>query len=126
MMGTGIYDPNDSGWLDAHDVRPPNDPKTATNGVELTYDDLLKAAENMGSEYRPKVFVFHPTTIAYLYKNKYIRKDGERMFLVNVPYPMLNGAEVFASEDIPTSKHGYEVSKIIYDEFGEGSIHDKG
>ena len=98
--------------------------ETVSNGAELTYDDIRKAAENMGSEYRPKIFIFHPTTIAYLYKNKYIRKDGERMFLVDVPYPMLNGAEVFASEDIPTPKHGYEVSKIIYDEFGEGLEND--
>ncbi len=93
----------------------------ASNGLELTYDDIHKAAENIGSEYKPKIFIFHPTTIAILYQNKYIRKDGKRMFLVNVPYPMLNGAEVFASEDIPTPKHGYEVSKIIYDEFSEES-----
>ncbi len=82
----------------------------------ITYDDLFKAQkEMMKDEMKPKVFVFHLEIIKYGIREGVICEEDGRMFLQNI-HSLINGSEVFASNNVPSPRHGYEVSKVIYDE----------
>ena len=84
----------------------------------ITYEDLFKIQEILKKdEFKPKVFVFYPEVIKYGKKEGVIREESDgRMFLQNL-HDLINGSEIFASNYVPSPKYGYEVSKVIYDEF---------
>ena len=85
----------------------------------LTYDDLRKAADAMGSApVHPKILVLPQSLIELLIKRQMVRveKDG-RMFICNYhQMPWLNGIEVFNSH--LSDDKGLIVDKVWADELG--------
>ena len=89
---------------------------------KLTYESIKEAHDSLGKmTHEPNIFVYPAHVIVLAIRAGYIRKEGDRMFMQNYPYPGVNGSEVFLSENINTSYKGYEVSKMIFDEFEGGN-----